>query len=202
MLRQESARCEGTARVLISLLLGFSFGALVILPYARSVREEAATTMASRPSSITQAMQPSSAWPPRAWQQPSRAGQFLQPLRPREPVQPAPALTSPDHPEHSAYPVAKAESNVQTSAGRRGIFAAAFALALAANDKAGVANAGTGEVKEGDVAAPPWALPVAALATILTSAVPVLLKPGEEALEQQREREKQVGVGFKNKRKR
>eukprot|EP00619_Florenciella_sp_RCC1007_P012584 CAMPEP_0205922988 /NCGR_PEP_ID=MMETSP1325-20131115/15399_1 /ASSEMBLY_ACC=CAM_ASM_000708 /TAXON_ID=236786 /ORGANISM="Florenciella sp., Strain RCC1007" /LENGTH=119 /DNA_ID=CAMNT_0053291109 /DNA_START=42 /DNA_END=401 /DNA_ORIENTATION=+ len=38
----------------------------------------------------------------------------------------------------------------------------------------------------GAVNAPGWVLPVGALAVILTAAVPVLLSPGEEALEQQR----------------
>ena len=34
----------------------------------------------------------------------------------------------------------------------------------------------------GAVAAPGWALPVGALLAILTAAIPVLLRPGEEAL--------------------
>merc|ERR1719217_942117 len=38
----------------------------------------------------------------------------------------------------------------------------------------------------GAVNAPGWVLPAGAIAVILTAAVPVLLSPGEEALEQQR----------------
>lgn len=42
----------------------------------------------------------------------------------------------------------------------------------------------------GAVAAPDWVLPLGAFLVILTAAIPVLLKPGEEALDQQRENEK------------
>jgi len=39
---------------------------------------------------------------------------------------------------------------------------------------------------DGAVNAPSWVVPVGAGLAILTAAVPVLLRPGEEALEQQR----------------
>mmetsp|Transcript_11786 Transcript_11786/g.23834 ORF Transcript_11786/g.23834 Transcript_11786/m.23834 type:complete len:106 (-) Transcript_11786:387-704(-) len=41
----------------------------------------------------------------------------------------------------------------------------------------------------GSVNAPAWVLPAGAVAVILTAAVPILLKPGEEALDQMREDE-------------
>eukprot|EP01031_Cornospumella_fuschlensis_P035625 gene35625-43207_t len=52
----------------------------------------------------------------------------------------------------------------------------------------------------GAVAAPGWVLPVGCLAVILTAAIPILLRPGESALEQQRKDEATVGSEF-NKRK-
>ena len=52
----------------------------------------------------------------------------------------------------------------------------------------------------GAVAAPGWALPLGAVLVILTAAIPILLKPGESALDQQRENEKVTGAEF-NKRK-
>ena len=39
---------------------------------------------------------------------------------------------------------------------------------------------------DGSVNAPGWVLPVGAFAVIVTAALPILLRPGEEALEQQR----------------
>ena len=39
---------------------------------------------------------------------------------------------------------------------------------------------------DGSVNAPGWVLPAGAALVILTAAVPILLQPGEEALEQQR----------------
>ena len=52
----------------------------------------------------------------------------------------------------------------------------------------------------GAVAAPGWALPLGAVLVILTAAIPILLKPGEAALDQQRENEKITGSEFnKNK---
>lgn len=52
----------------------------------------------------------------------------------------------------------------------------------------------------GAVAAPSWALPVGAVLAVLTAAVPFLLRPGEQALEQQRENEETTNSQF-NKRK-
>lgn len=52
----------------------------------------------------------------------------------------------------------------------------------------------------GAVAAPSWALPVGAVLAVLTAALPFLLKPGEDALEQQRENESITNSQF-NKRK-
>lgn len=48
----------------------------------------------------------------------------------------------------------------------------------------------------GSVAAPDWALPLGAVLVILTAALPILLKPGEAALDQQRENEAQTGSEF------
>ena len=53
---------------------------------------------------------------------------------------------------------------------------------------------------DGAVAAPSWALPLGAVLVILTAAIPILLKPGEAALEQQRENEAATNSEF-NKRK-
>ena len=52
----------------------------------------------------------------------------------------------------------------------------------------------------GAVSSPDWVLPVGAVAVILTAAIPILLRPGEKALDQQRENEATVGSEF-NKRK-
>jgi hypothetical protein len=52
----------------------------------------------------------------------------------------------------------------------------------------------------GAVSAPEWALPLGAVLVIATAAIPLLLRPGEEALEQQRENEKTTNSQF-NKRK-
>jgi hypothetical protein len=48
----------------------------------------------------------------------------------------------------------------------------------------------------GEVSAPGWVLPVASVLVILTAAIPILLKPGEEALDQQRENEEKVNSQF------
>ena len=42
---------------------------------------------------------------------------------------------------------------------------------------------------DGSVNAPDWVIPVGAAAVILTAALPILLRPGEEALDQMREDE-------------
>ena len=42
---------------------------------------------------------------------------------------------------------------------------------------------------DGSVNAPDWVIPVGAVAVILTAALPILLRPGEEALDQMREDE-------------
>ena len=52
----------------------------------------------------------------------------------------------------------------------------------------------------GAVSSPDWVLPVGAVAVILTAAIPILLRPGEAALEQQRDNEAATGSEF-NKRK-
>ena len=52
----------------------------------------------------------------------------------------------------------------------------------------------------GAVSSPDWVLPVGAIAVILTAAIPILLRPGEAALEQQRDNEAATGSEF-NKRK-
>jgi hypothetical protein len=48
----------------------------------------------------------------------------------------------------------------------------------------------------GAVSAPSWVLPVASVFIILSAAVPFLLKPGEDALEQQRKDEETKGKPF------
>ena len=48
----------------------------------------------------------------------------------------------------------------------------------------------------GAVSAPDWALPVGAVLVILTAAVPILLAPGEKALDEQRENEEITNSGF------
>lgn len=52
----------------------------------------------------------------------------------------------------------------------------------------------------GAVSAPDWVLPVTAVLVILTAAIPILLRPGEKALEQQRLDEEAKNSQF-NKRK-
>jgi hypothetical protein len=69
-----------------------------------------------------------------------------------------------------------------------------------------VAEAKPDSYQYGAVAAPGWVLPVAAVLAIATAAaIPVFLKPGQEALEQQRTVEKDTnnkfGKGMGNKRK-
>ena len=53
----------------------------------------------------------------------------------------------------------------------------------------------------GSVAAPDWALPVGLVLIIATAAVPLLLTPGEKALDSQREDEATKGVQFGRKKK-
>lgn len=48
----------------------------------------------------------------------------------------------------------------------------------------------------GTVSAPDWVLPVGAFAVILTAAIPILLAPGEKALEEQRKNEEETKSGF------
>ena len=52
----------------------------------------------------------------------------------------------------------------------------------------------------GAVNAPGWVLPLGAVLVIATAAIPILLRPGESALEQQRRNEEETGTTF-NKRK-
>jgi hypothetical protein len=48
----------------------------------------------------------------------------------------------------------------------------------------------------GAVAAPDWALPVGAFGVVLLAGIPILLAPGEKALDAQRENEATKGVKF------
>lgn len=48
----------------------------------------------------------------------------------------------------------------------------------------------------GAVNAPDWALPLAAVLIIGSAAIPLILAPGEKALEQQRDNEETKGVKF------
>lgn len=52
----------------------------------------------------------------------------------------------------------------------------------------------------GAVSAPGWVLPAAAVLAIITAAIPVLLRPGEQALEQQRLDEAKVDNLFNKRR--
>lgn len=52
----------------------------------------------------------------------------------------------------------------------------------------------------GAVSAPDWVLPVGAVLAILTAAVPILLRPGEKALDQQRIDEKTTNNQFNKRR--
>lgn len=52
----------------------------------------------------------------------------------------------------------------------------------------------------GAVSSPDWVLPLGAFLVILTAGIPILLKPGEEALDEQRENEEKTNNKF-NKRK-
>ena len=72
-------------------------------------------------------------------------------------------------------------------------FDSCFLLSAAASEKGA-------DYVYGAVSAPDWALPLGAVLVILTAALPILLKPGEAALDQQRENEAQTGSEF-NKRK-
>lgn len=53
----------------------------------------------------------------------------------------------------------------------------------------------------GAVAAPSWVLPVAAVLVILTAAIPILLRPGEQALDQQRVDEESTNNQFNRRKK-
>ena len=48
----------------------------------------------------------------------------------------------------------------------------------------------------GAVAAPDWALPLGAFLVVLLAGIPILLAPGEKALDAQRENEATKGVKF------
>jgi hypothetical protein len=52
----------------------------------------------------------------------------------------------------------------------------------------------------GAVSAPDWVLPAAAVLAILTAAIPILLRPGEKALEEQRNNESITNNKFNKKR--
>ncbi len=64
------------------------------------------------------------------------------------------------------------------------------------------ASSAEGEYVYGAVVAPGWVLPLGCVLTVLTAAViPVLLRPGEEALDKMRALEKETGNEFNKKRK-
>jgi hypothetical protein len=130
--------------MLVSLLFGVGFVALLSLPHIHNA-EETGMTMATAPSKMTQATQPARASAP--WQslrnqylpmqaskpwQPSWAGQQF--MQARQPMQQVSALTSPDQPDYSTYPVTNAQSQLEQSyqQGRRDAIAALFALGVAA----------------------------------------------------------------------
>lgn len=48
----------------------------------------------------------------------------------------------------------------------------------------------------GSVSAPDWVLPVGAILVVLTAAIPFLLRPGEQALDQMRQDEEVTGNQF------
>jgi ribulose-bisphosphate carboxylase small chain len=77
-----STRSEGKSLVLVSLLVGFGFGALLCLPSARYT-ENSAIAMAATP--FTQSMQSARAWLPMQAMKPSQ-GQFLRAQPPASPV--------------------------------------------------------------------------------------------------------------------
>lgn len=238
---QESTQCNAKALMLLSLILGFGFVAIVSLSRARQA-EDPTITMASAmaaPSTRTLAMQPAKTWgltrnqynsmqPLRAWQ-PSQAGQFMQPMKAQQHAQPVSALSPSGKQDYSTYPVTNDES--QSMQGRRDAMLGAFAFALAAaNSRAAmaadpVAAANSRAANEkffdatsptalpkaedftrfdkvqskegavatkgtGAVAAPPAVPAAAALGAVLLAGVPVLLSPGEKALEAQIQNEK------------
>lgn len=123
-------------------------------------------------------------------------GHSMQPtVKTSPPVQTVSAFSSADNSDRSPVSVGSQvePSSVLAKNGRRDMISSAFAVAtLGASNKAAFAKKLDPESKEGTVDAPPWVLPLAGLATVVTAAVPVLLKPGEEALEQQRENERIV----------
>lgn len=131
LMRQEithnEGRGSGKALMLLFVVLGFGFVALL----STHNLEEPSINMPSLPTRITQSMQPSKAWQAlRA----SRAGPFVQPVS---------ALA--DKSAHSMHPVTNVESQLESQLqassvlGRRDMirkFAAAFAVAAAANNRA------------------------------------------------------------------
>eukprot|EP00746_Dinoflagellata_sp_MGD_P026168 gnl/MRDRNA2_/MRDRNA2_161674_c0_seq1.p1 gnl/MRDRNA2_/MRDRNA2_161674_c0~~gnl/MRDRNA2_/MRDRNA2_161674_c0_seq1.p1 ORF type:complete len:184 (-),score=36.74 gnl/MRDRNA2_/MRDRNA2_161674_c0_seq1:202-753(-) len=168
------------------------------------VEAQPAITMASVPSAIARSMQPAKTWPsmrsPGAPPPPS-VRSFLPLMKARQNTQSLSASKSADHPEPPADTVSRTNqvepSSTSLRQGRRNMVAAALAATAAKNQPA-VAK----EKEQVQVDAPPWALPVLAIGSVLTVLVPVVLSPGEEALEAQREAEAQVGVRFGNKKKR
>ena len=63
-----------------------------------------------------------------------------------------------------------------------------------------VAEAKPDDYIYGAVAAPSWALPLGAVLAILTAAIPILLRPGEKALDQQRIDEETTNNTFNKRR--
>lgn len=60
-------------------------------------------------------------------------------------------------------------------------------------------SADVDRVVYGSVNAPSWVLPVCSLLAILSAAIPILLRPGEKALEEQRVNEEITGNQFNKK---
>lgn len=111
--------------------------------------EHSGITMASAPSSITQAMQSARAWHLMRPSRPRlslRAGHLMQPIWSKQNVQSESALTSLDEPNSFRYPATNAEQHSEPAAlvpkGRRGMIAAALAsaAAIAAQDGAALAE--------------------------------------------------------------
>jgi hypothetical protein len=135
LMMQESTRSgKGKAVMLLSLLLGVGFVALLSLSHTNTPAEDT-INMATMPmaSPLTKA-NPAKVWPSlrskyqsmqqpsRTWQ-PSRDGQIMQSMQARQPAMPLSALKSPD-----AYPVANVEDQSDPM-DRRGMLAAALGLA-------------------------------------------------------------------------
>lgn len=133
MLQESTHSGKGKTVMLLSLLLGVGFVALLSLPHTHTPAEPAIDMMAMA-SAPTKA-NPAKVWPSlrsrylstqpsRTWQS-SRDGQIMQSMQARQPVPPLSALRSPD-----AYPVASVESQSDPM-GRRGMLAAALGFAAA-----------------------------------------------------------------------